>query len=137
LEITFRGKREDNNDWVYGDLIQNEKGCFISLDSETSNQYGDGTDLYSTDWYKVRVDTVGQYINRDDINSTDVFMGDIIKFKDIHEGIEGVGIVQYDNCSFYIDTGHMSCYRWIDYEIEKIGNRIDNPELIREILEEG
>lgn len=32
MEITFRGKREDNNEWVYGDLIQNEEGYYISLD---------------------------------------------------------------------------------------------------------
>lgn len=113
MEITFRGKREDNNKWVCGDLIQNEEGFYISLDSETNNDYGDGTELYSTYWYKVREGTVGQYINRDDVNSMDVYMGDIVKFKYLHDGIEGIGIVQYANCSFYINTGHMNCYRWI------------------------
>lgn len=135
MEITFRGKSAENDEWVYGDLIQNEEGCFISVDSETNNGYGDGTELYSTYWYKVRESTVGQYINRDDINSMDIFMGDIIKFKDLREGIESVGIVQYANCSFYINTGHMSCYRWMDYEIEIIGNGIDNPDLLKGILD--
>lgn len=135
MEITFRGKRTDNNEWIYGDLMQNEEGCFISVDSETNDGYGDGTELYSTYWYKVREGSVGQYINRDDINSMDVYMGDIVKFKDLNDGTEGVGIVQYANCSFYINTGHMNCYRWTDYEIEIIGNGIENPELIKEILE--
>lgn len=134
MEITFRGKSVENDEWVYGDLIQNEEGCFISVDSEINNGYGDGTELYSTYWYKVREGTVGQYINRDDINSMDVFMGDIIKFKDLREGNESVGIVQYANSSFYINTGHMNCYRWMDYEIEKIDNGIDNPELLKDII---
>lgn len=135
MEVTFRGKSVDNNTWFYGDLIQNEEGYYISTDSETNNDYGDGSQLYSTYWYKVKEGTIGQYINLDDINSVDIYMGDIIKFKDIKENIERIGIVQYANCSFYINTGYMSCYRWMDYDVEVIGNGIDNPELLHDITQ--
>lgn len=43
MEITFRGKTEDNNEWIYGDLIQNEEGYYISVESETNNSYDDST----------------------------------------------------------------------------------------------
>lgn len=135
MKIKFRGKTVDTNEWVYGDLLQNEEGCFIVLDSESSNNYGDGTDLYATNWYKVREGTIGQYINRDYAHSSDLYMGDIVEINDLRGNFKGVGVIQYNNCSFYINTGYMSCYRWTDYEVEKIGNGIDNPELLKEILD--
>lgn len=134
MEITYRGKCELTNKWVYGDLIQNDDGYFIVVDSEATNNYGDGTDLYATEFYKVREGTVGQYINREDENNVDIFMDDIIEFNDLRDGLRGVGIVQYANCSFFINTGHMSCYRWTDYNVKVLGNGIDDVELLNRIL---
>lgn len=135
MEITFRGKRLDKDDWVYGDLIQNDNGYFIVYDSETDLSYnGNDTDLYATHFHEVREGSIGQYINLVDINSIDIFMGDIVKVRDNSNKIDFIGIVQYDNASFYINTGHISCYRWIDYEVEVIGNGIDSPELLKDII---
>ena len=136
MEITFRGKREDNNEWVYGYLLQNDDGTFIVYDSETDLSHnGIDRDLYATYFHKVSEGTVGQYINRDDLNSCDIFMGDIVKFIDNNYKFESVGIVDYANCSFYINKGHSSHYRWSDYDVEVIGNEIDNPMLVDELWE--
>lgn len=135
MEITYRGKCEVTNEWVYGDLAQNEQGYFIVVDSEAVNNYGDGTDFYATEFYKVREGTVGQYINRDDENHVDIFMGDIVEFKDLRDNSRKVGIVQYANCSFYINTSYMSCYRWTDYEVKVLGNGIDNVDLLERFLD--
>ena len=72
-EIEFRGKRLDNGEWLYGDLMHdNHGGCYIyPLDAEN---------LYTEN--KVAPDTIGQFTNMKDKKGVKVFEGDIVEVYD-------------------------------------------------------
>jgi len=69
-EIEFRGKRLDNGEWLYGDLMHdNHGGCYIyPLDAEN---------LYTEN--KVVPYTIGQLTGLLDKHGKQVFDGDIVE----------------------------------------------------------
>ena len=123
-EILFRGKRIDNGEWVQGNL-------FIPDREDAPTEICIGTNIVRIT-YDVVPETVGQHTGLTDKNGKKIFEGDIVRGTDaIHRGREVYGYIDHKNGSFVIVGDLMTHYRWLDYNVEIIGNIHDNPELLK------
>lgn len=123
-EILFRGKRLDNNKWLYGSHFTDSGEDYII----PQNLLG------INDYEECQVDqnTVGQFTGLRDKNGVKIFEGDIVKCETF------VYKVAYDNkriASFFLRRD-VDMYRHYFGEAmdsddcEVIGNIYDNPELL-------
>lgn len=118
-DFLFRGKNIDADVWEYGDLVRNADGkTFIR-----ENYQG----MYI--FREVHPETVGQYTGLKDNNGRMVYEGDIVQDPD--DGTLAEIVWNKENARFYIrffgenvNPEFIECY-------EIIGNKWDNPELIR------
>jgi len=133
-QIKFRGKKIDNEKWVYGYYFKTPL-----TDEATGSKPEDGWYFLSgrerhciaqnNCVYEVIPETIGQYTGLKDNNCKEIYEGDIIRF------IKENCIVNFveDDCAFRVDVnsristalrkGHSK-----DYEI--IGNIYENYELL-------
>lgn len=121
-EILFRGRgTRGDKKWIEGDLFHGYND-YVGITKK----------LLGIETWQVDPETVGQYTGIRDKNNKKIFEHDIVKAYDPLDEISFIGVVKYFDGSFYIcDTDFCSYYRWIDYEVEVIGNIHDNPELLK------
>ena len=131
-EILFRGKRIDNGEWVYGYLVKRPSAA--QWGDNGGPWYIDVPPVNPDDSYKnynVDPDTVGQYIGIRE-NGSPIFEGDIVRCRDYRiASIEFVGKVGFKDGSFVIEDGEIAHFRWVDYEVDVIGNIYDTPALMK------
>lgn len=138
-EISFRGKRLDNNEWEYGYLC---RYGFAGKEKYYIIPY------YASDLYAFEVDseTVGQFTGLTDKNGKKIFEGDILKIAVLTNGIGTYFfppldypvkvVVKWSLCAWMWETICKDKYyinfpeAWCHYECEVIGNIHDNPELL-------
>ena len=123
----FRGKREDNNEWVTGDLMQWSDGTIrICVES--------GVDEKTT--VTVIPETVGQCTGLKDKNGKMIYEGDIVKGL-FNFGLEIMSVCTFENGAFGLTAKQCGAYHFsaftslweVQYEV--IGNIHDNPNLCR------
>ena len=126
-EILFRGKRADNGEWIYGDLLHDR---FLLSDEKICQIY----DMNSNLTHRQNIvipETIGQYTGLTDKNGKKIFEGDILNgLLSLHPdrtifrvGCECNGFYFFDEDRVGWHPDHI-----VDYEV--IGNIHDNPELL-------
>lgn len=141
-EILFRGKRIDNDQWIYGWLTSQHQrgagGCTIS--HIQSNVFGVGE-------HQVSTQTIGQYTGFVDKKKRKIFEGDIVRqhYKVEYVGLkppdDNIGIVLFVDGAFGVhgfqEKGlcSKSTQFFFQHSIERevIGNVFDNAELVEEL----
>lgn len=126
-QIHLRGKRKDNNKWIYGYVIQEPNGrTFIG-------KYMSGG---MWDWVEVEPETVGACVGTTDKNGVNVFDGDLMKVDDRIVRVYWNDRIAWFDCEFvrYLDrpADYFTSLKPYDYQYraEVIGNRWDTPELM-------
>nr|DAG37346.1 MAG TPA: YopX protein [Caudoviricetes sp.] len=129
-EILFRGKRVDNNEWVYGFLSKSRgNNHFLSLCIDHEEN---GVMLSSI----VEPETIGQYTGLSDKSGVKIFEGDIVRYSGEKHIVvfETRGETGY----FGIKIDHIEtwgfCLSVPAKLMEVIGNIHDNPELAEGLL---
>ena len=123
-DIEFRGRRTDNGEWVYGNLV---RGC----DEQYAYIVEFGNKELCRNYVDIDPETVGQYTGLKDKNGTKIFEGDIVER--FWFGKMCIYQISYDNgLASFIGQASIK-FTTFDYdsaEFEIIGNIHDNPELL-------
>lgn len=131
-EIKFRGKRLDNGEWVFGNLIIAENGAPYIFPPEICEI--DGHHLRQGDdtphW--VDPDTIGEYTGLKDKNGREIYEGDIMNWGNRKCRIGYIGYSEVHPAFMFV-TRHVDFVlysRNSERQYEVLGNIHDNPELL-------
>jgi uncharacterized phage protein (TIGR01671 family) len=130
-EIEFRGKREDNGEWVFGDYGRGANGSAAIKVLWPEDEMPEGENQWTI--YEVIPETVGQYTGLKDKNDVMIFEGDIVKI--CVRDWRPVGVVRYyDKVALYgLDVPkhpYIALKTYNKSSMEIIGNIHDAPDLV-------
>lgn len=124
-EITFRGKSGD--EWFFGSLVQ--------LTDETIIVKNGSYEVSLHTAIRVRPETVGQFTGLKDRANNEVYEGDIVQCFLNSEIVGEKDVVEFKDGGFDFRYRNMAISYWLSkndaFDFEVIGNRFDNPELIK------
>ena len=145
-EIKFRGKRVDNGEWVYGDIIHSAWKTFIK---DCNDKYTNPRRLAenTADFRCIEVapSTVGQYTGLKDSKRTEeypegqeIYEGDIIKAVALandhnQRGAITISAVEYWMGNACLSITHVPLYPFIvNHSFEVIGNVWEDGDLLND-----
>lgn len=142
--IKFRGKRLDNGEWVYGDLLHIAGGCLIYFGSDTETESPDiqsdskvAVELHKDEIAVVGPASIGQFTGLLDKNEKEIYEGDIVRYyDDIEDELVSSHVIYHkESCSFCAAPTKL-CGDYVEitgyWQFEVIGNIHDNPKLLKE-----
>lgn len=127
LEKLFRGKRIDNDEWVYGDLIQLNDGRKFIINNKHGACIDDKGNFINTEApfvCEVFYDSVGQYTGYTDNNKNKIFENDVVSVSIYYD----VGCYPHSKKETFVVKMPRIYRTKIDGGFEIIGNTFDNRE---------
>ncbi|EAC2617979.1 hypothetical protein Y494_14105 [Listeria monocytogenes] len=130
-EIEFRGKRIDNGEWVYGNLMQFEDSAtFIFADERKGASTLTYAHFIINNMHAIDEKTIDQYTGLKDKNGKKIFEGDIVDIS-VYDRLDWSSIkgkVVFLNGAWLVeDVGHFAITLQSETnEIEIIGNVHEN-----------
>ena len=127
-EITFRGKRTDNGEWIYGVPTKDELGETVIVENVFEcGEY----DCRGAECLYVDENSIGQYTGLTDKNGTKIFEGDVVRGRFLFER-EILSVVTFKDGAFGLEWNRGKAKEFsaftsmcnIEYEV--IGNIQDN-----------
>ena len=124
--MKFKGKRKDNEEWTYGNLIIDENKYYICLGINEHIKRDD----YAIYMVEVVAGTIGQFTGLYDKNGKEIYEDDIVYV--ISEDENAFILWLNENAKFILEFddwfSDFDCYYGKDLEV--IGNIYDNKNLL-------